>query len=123
MREPETEWRNMRQIKGITYDKSKGRCEHPKYQKSKQGNENKIPKSKMGEQEQDTKSLNRGTGNGTKDQKSEMGEQETRCKLLLEFAWRCGKKSRPEILETVLELLGSNNKLVLVLHGCYQSVL
>ena len=55
-RESETEQRNMRQIKGITYDKSMGRCEHPKYQKSKLGNENKIQKSKTGEQEQDANS-------------------------------------------------------------------
>ena len=79
----------------------------------------KISKVWTVEWEQDTKVQNGGTrtrykvqnggtGNGTKVQKSKTGERETRCKLLPEFARRCGEKSRPEILEMVLELLGSN---------------
>ena len=62
----------------------------------------------MGEQEQDTKVWNGGMRNGTKVQKSKMGEREARCKLLLEFAWRCREMSGLEIPEMVLELLGSN---------------
>ena len=46
-RESETEQRSMRRIEGITYDESEGRCEHPKYQKSKKREQEMIQKFKV----------------------------------------------------------------------------